>query len=111
MAEYDSYAGRLCYAADFNSLSSRLASALSSRGISSSLPTVSAGSRMYASSIESLRSAAYNALNYSSFIGQITAGMQVKHEHMECISQAISDINNLLRCRSGCTGKIGRAHV
>ena len=43
-------------------------------------------------------------LNYSSFIGQITSGMLIRHEHIECISQAISDLNKLLRCRSGCTG-------
>ena len=104
MAEYESFSGRVCSASDFNRLSSALRSALFSRGVSSSLPTVSTGSLMYASQIEALRSAAYNTLNYSSFIGQITSGMLVKHEHMECISQAISDLNNLLRCRSGCIG-------
>ena len=104
MAEYESFSGKPCYAADFNSLASKLTSALSARGISASLPSVSVGGLMYASQIEALRSAAYNAINYSSFIGQITAGMQIKHEQLECISQAVSDLNNLLRCRSGCTG-------
>lgn len=104
MAEYESFSGKACYASDFNSLASKLASALSARGISASLPSVSVGGLMYAYHIEALRSAAYNALNYSSFIGQITAGMQIKHEQLECISQAVSDLNNLLRCRSGCTG-------
>ena len=104
MAEYESFSGRVCYASDFNRLSSALRSALANRGVSSSLPTVSTGGLMYASQIEALRSAAVNTLNYSSFIGQITSGMLIRHEHMECISQAISDLNNLLRCRSGCTG-------
>lgn len=104
MAEYESFSGKPCYASDFNSLASKLASALSARGISASLPSVSVGGLMYASQIEALRSAAYNAINYSSFIGQITAGMLIKHEQLECISQAVSDLNNLLRCRSGCTG-------
>ena len=104
MAEYESFSGRVCSASDFNRLSSALRSALFSRGVSSSLPTVSTGSLMYASQIDALRSAAVNTLNYSSFIGQITSGMLIRHEHMECISQAISDLNNLLRCRSGCIG-------
>lgn len=104
MAEYEGFQGKVCTASDFNRLANALKSACKSRGIKISVPNVSNGQPMLASQIESLRSSAYNVINYSAFVGQITAGMRTSHEQIECISQAISDLNNLLRCRSGCSG-------
>lgn len=103
MAEYESYINKECKAVDYYRLVQHLRTALSSRGISSSFSDYP-DNKMKASDLELLRSAAYNALNYSSFIGQITAGIKASNSHMACISQAVSDLNNLLRCRSGCTG-------
>lgn len=105
MAEYESFAGKKCYSLDFEKLSLDLRKALETRSIEIHLFPVQANKdMMYAAHINYMRNAAYNALNYSSFISEITSGMQIKHEQLECISQAISDVNNLLRCRSGCTG-------
>ena len=105
MAEYESFAGKPCTAADFNRVVTALMNALASRGkTAANYPKVSQGGMMFASVIEFYRGLASQTINYSSFIGQITSGMQIRHEQIECLSQATSDLNNLLRCRSGCTG-------
>lgn len=102
MAEYESFVNKPCYASDFRRLSTELIDAIKTRGIT--FIPVTEKILMEASDINSMRNAAYDTLNYSSFLSEITSGMQIKHEQLECISQAISDVNNLLRCRSGCTG-------
>lgn len=105
MAEYESFTGKKCYASDFNNLLLELRNALVTRALDMHLfPVQSNKDMMRASSINYLRNTAYDALNYSSFISEATEGMLAKHEYLECISQSISDLNNLLRCRSGCTG-------
>lgn len=104
MAEYESFVNKPCYASEFRKLSTELINAIRTRGIALAYTSVTERIPMKASDINSMRNAAYNTLNYSSFLSEITSGMQIKHEQLECISQAISDVNNLLRCRSGCTG-------
>ena len=104
MAEYESFIGKKCYANDFNNLTQQQRNALASRGISKVNIIASQGGEVHHHGINTLIKRAYETLNYSSFISEVTEGMLAKHEYLECISQSISDLNNLLRCRSGCTG-------
>lgn len=104
MADYESFKSKQCTADDFNRLTQLLKVAMKTRGVDITASSVKPGDKMLASQGNYYRNSANNLLNYSTFIEEIKAGMLIKHEHIECISQAISDINNLLRCRSGCTG-------
>lgn len=81
-----------------------LMQALSSRGIPVDSYTFGNTQKVSASEVAPLWRVAYDTLNYSSFIESISSTIKIKHQHAECLSQATSDLNNLLRCRSGCTG-------
>lgn len=104
MAEYEEFTSSQCTAADFNRVITSFVNAAKSRSVTVGENLVTKGTPMLASQIEYYRAQAFNILNYSSFISAITKGTLIQKKHIECISQATSDLNNLLRCRSGCTG-------
>lgn len=103
MAEYEGFAGKKCYKSDIIRIIDNILKALEARGKAQPYKP-KPDQMMFASVIEHYRGLIDQTLNYSSFIGQVTSGMRIDRIHIEGLSQAASDLKNLLRCRSGCTG-------